>query len=665
MPVDIDWGLLKTPDVIGNGLNAFTAGQQLGQRLAVRQALGNAMTDPNAAVTGLVQAGDLPDANAIINMQMTRSLNNALQTKFSGGGQPAPAPAPTAPPQAATSGQSQAAPDYSSLPPEKVQQFASTIGAMDKLGTELSGLPYEERAARIQQEKPALIQAGVPQQLIDGFDPTDANLAAEHAKIGQAWTGLMGAQGGQGAAPGADVPAGSPPGGAMPPVSGAAIQPGSTPAPQPGPVSQDAPTAPTSITSLEQGAPPPTQATPVAAGAAPTWNLRDPNDQALLSMMAARGMDVGPIITMATATMPKGEAARPGSVERDQFGNIMGQPDSSGLIYGTPNSDGSVPAYDPRTRTWSVVPASGAAQTTAMLTGAKTGAEEAAKAPYTPITIPGAGPGGGSLTQSGTQFAATHGGPGAPALGTPQSTAPIGTVGISPGAEAYSKGQADALNTQLTADVSDTARQTAMAARDTAMRALQVAQTTPFNPATPGAYAGARVLSVLPAPMLKAIGIDPAKIGAEANNIAIYEQATKQLMLPFAKSNLPSRFTQNELALVGSMFGKISDPNSAALLMGAWAVASNDKVLQHNDFARQYQPSGTTPNVQSYQRDWANSPQGRQGLLADPIFQQVKIGGQPVVKPFTFKGRTYLAVLPGLGHPTFYDADGQPAAVRP
>lgn len=660
MPVDIDWGLLKTPDVIGNGLNAFTAGQQLGQRLAVRQALGNAMTDPNAAVTGLVQAGDLPDANAIINMQMTRSLNNALQTKFSGGGQPAPAPAPTAPPQAATPGQPPAAPDYSSLPPEKVQQFASTIGAMDKLGTELSGLPYEERAARIQQEKPALIQAGVPQQLIDGFDPTDANLAAEHAKIGQAWSGIMGAQGGQGAAPGAAVPTGSPPGGAMPPVSGAAIQPGSTPAPQPGaPVAQDAPTAPTSITSLEQGAAPPTQAASAAAGAAPTWNLRDPNDQALLSMMAARGMDVGPIITMATATMPKGEAARPGSVERDQFGNIMGQPDASGLIYGTPNSDGSVPAYDPRTRTWSVVPASGAAQTTAMLTGAKTGAEESAKAPYTPITIPGAGPGGGSLTQSGTQFAASHGGPGAPAPGAPLP----GTPGISPGAAAYSKGQADALNTTITSDLA--ARTSAMVNHDAALRIITTAQNLgpgAFNPATPAAYEGAKIFSALPPALQQvaasAMGTTPAKIGTFAANVANYQQATRSLMLTMAKTVLPSRYTERELNLLSTVYGKISDPQTAAVVMGGMLAATNEKVMQRSQFAQGYTP-GSTPGVQDYEKQWANSPAGRQDIFASPTLQHIMVGGKPMVQPFTYKGQPYLAILPGLGKPTYVPADSQ------
>lgn len=78
--------------------------------------------------------------------------------------------------------------------PEKFIDLQSKIGAMDKADRErvddasstlaamaqsVKMLPYEQRGAYIQQHKSELLQHGLTEQQIAGFDPTDQNIAAE------------------------------------------------------------------------------------------------------------------------------------------------------------------------------------------------------------------------------------------------------------------------------------------------------------------------------------------------------------------------------------------------------------------------------------------------------------------------------------------------------
>ncbi|MEO8927301.1 MAG: hypothetical protein ABI306_09070 [Caulobacteraceae bacterium] len=125
--INVDFGLLgKPPDFVGNYVNAFKVGQDLGKQTAIKnEDAGNAMTG---------EAGPSPAARI-----------------------------------AAMSAQERA----------RTGQAADLLAG---LGQGLKGVPYTERQAVLAHLAPALTARGVPPAAIEGFDPTDDNLDAAVAE---------------------------------------------------------------------------------------------------------------------------------------------------------------------------------------------------------------------------------------------------------------------------------------------------------------------------------------------------------------------------------------------------------------------------------------------------------------------------------------------------
>lgn len=65
MAVDIMWDRLAQPNAVGNLLSGYEAGQAKGKERKIGNALGQYATDPDAAVKGLMEAGDIQGANAL------------------------------------------------------------------------------------------------------------------------------------------------------------------------------------------------------------------------------------------------------------------------------------------------------------------------------------------------------------------------------------------------------------------------------------------------------------------------------------------------------------------------------------------------------------------------------------------------------------------------
>jgi hypothetical protein len=124
--VNVDWGLLKSPDYVGDYANAFTVGRQMAQQ----QGEAGAASAPANALTATASAGDPLEAQI-----------GALDGP----------------------GRARAA--------EQADLLAS-------LGSGLRAYPYAQRPGILAHLAPALAARGVPRQVLARFDPTDEALAA-------------------------------------------------------------------------------------------------------------------------------------------------------------------------------------------------------------------------------------------------------------------------------------------------------------------------------------------------------------------------------------------------------------------------------------------------------------------------------------------------------
>lgn len=363
---DVNWALAvpQGPSVADSYLKGFQVGQEMGKTRAVRNALGKAITDPTGAQADLLSAGALPEASALASMQyqqQQRALLGAAYAKLGIGagvnaitGQPAANAAPAPDPDATAAPGNVEHPSDGTAPaniphptdlnPAQAQHALDMSHTFDALGLELSGLPYAQRAARLAEERPALLARGVPAQALDGFDPTDDNIARIHGEMAQL-RGMLpptaATAGADQASPQSPSPSGQPP-------QAAASTAGAAPQEQPG----------------------------------PGFDIRDPNTQAGLQALAiADPQAAGPLITLGSAVMPKADAARAGTFARDQYGHIAGPRTPDGKIMGTPNNDGTIPVYDPATNTFSIMTAPGATQSTTDIAKAKAAGEAAGREP--------------------------------------------------------------------------------------------------------------------------------------------------------------------------------------------------------------------------------------------------------------------------------------------
>lgn len=222
---------------------------------------------------------------------------------------------------------------------------------------------------------------------------------------------------------------------------------------------------------------------------------------------------------------------------------------------------------------------------------------------------------------------------------------------MDPAEKAFQDGQGKAASDSINTDLA--ARAPALEQLNNAKQALAYVAAHPndMNPMTPHLIAGANYLRSLPAPVLKAVGVDPANVNAAANDAGVYQRLSSQNLLSFSKTNLPSRYTEREMAVAGKVIPQLSTAPDAASFHWGLQAAMADKTLAKAQFAANY----TGPHTQqAIEQAWQNSPDGQSSLFQDPTWSGVQIGGKPAVTQFQYKGQTYGIVGAGTKQPTTF-----------
>lgn len=130
--VNIDWGLIKQPDYVGDYANAFAVGRRMAQA---------------------------PDVPASVNA-------------FAAGAPAAPAAPSSEPPSALISPEDMAG-HIASLDGPGRARAAEQADLLTNLGTGLRAYPYVQRPRILAHLAPALIARGAPAEALAAFDPTD------------------------------------------------------------------------------------------------------------------------------------------------------------------------------------------------------------------------------------------------------------------------------------------------------------------------------------------------------------------------------------------------------------------------------------------------------------------------------------------------------------
>ena len=347
----------------------------------------------------------------------------------------------------------------------------------------------------------------------------------------------------------------------------------------------------------------------------------------------------------------------------------LGDPANAGRFYPTYNAEDQ-PTFDQYGRPVGVAPLPGSVAGAAARTRATSNATNASEAAYAGRKAFGAAAGtgagsaltdvvsapdgqGGSTQMTRAQYlAALNGNAG----GGPAGAGGRGGLGRtpSPADQEYDKNQATAASTELNSDLD--ARQSALQDRDNARQALSYVQAHKMDQASPHIAAGAAYLRTLPASVLQSVGANPKDIDRAANDPAVYQRLSSQNLLSFSKSNLPSRYTEREMAVAGKVIPQLSTPNDAAAMHWGLQAAIANKALQRAQFAAGYSGPKTRQGVE---QTWMNTQPGQASLFEDPVWKGVTLGGKPAVVYTRKGGRTYGIVGAGTGSPTTFLASGQ------
>jgi len=169
---EINWGLAQQqPDIFGNALNAFSAGQKQRSSTNRRNALAMYGKDPDGAIDAL----RTEDPEMAFGLEDRREKQRATQTRKDvlsqagtdvGGAQKA----------ALATGDTDLINTVSQM---SAQQKAAAAKATEEVSTvayALRNSPYEERKKALPQLAPYLKERGYTDEMLAGFDPTDANL---------------------------------------------------------------------------------------------------------------------------------------------------------------------------------------------------------------------------------------------------------------------------------------------------------------------------------------------------------------------------------------------------------------------------------------------------------------------------------------------------------
>lgn len=646
MPAEIDWSLFKPPgDQVTTALNAYETGRALAQKYGVQKALADAASSPggiSSAVGPILAYGDIPDAATVSNIGYQQVQRQNLQTGYgmvfggspvgAGGATQAPVVQPPQPQPAQPTAQPAAEPQqpqpspqhFASIPPEGLAKVNGYLDTLDRLGVELSSLPYDQRAARLAQEKPALVAAGVPQNVLDGFDPTDANIAQAHEGVAETRRML----------PGGAASAQDPQQGAPQAVAPTAAPPAAPQAPMP---PQAAPQAP-----MASPAPQPAATQPAQGHG---LNLQDPNVQRGLMLIQAGGGDIGPIVALGTAAMPKYSATRSGLIFNEHTGQFeRSGPNEQGIEYeigptgnviGSHNVPGYVDASAVQAATKAAAEASGKLPFVGPAARAQAAGEHAGAAPYEVHEIPN----GDGSTTSGilrvingkTVFVPLQPGPGAQA-GAAAPGLPAPAFGRSQPTAEKAFSAEDATNFGKTVEQAGPEQQMAVQSHIvTAQQAVHAAQSINPNAWTPQVKAVADTLN--------ALGLD----SKQANDLNYYASIIPQVTRA-SFSTFPR--LEKEFQLVKAAIPGLTTPRDAASLTFATIAAVNERNLAFLKFTNDYQGAHSEAALN---KAWQASPQGSASIFADPIFRGLTMDGKPAVyiNPTPHNGHTYGVFRPG------------------
>lgn len=648
---EVDWSLLKPlPNFFETYTKAYETGLDLGRQGAIRNAMRDYATNPQGTVDQLIRVGAIPEAAALGNLgyqQQQRAVlsegmrrllhRNAITdapqldadpaspaaqaaAATSSPGGPAPPPsiavagggrvsaaagagpsAPPAPPGAPVPEM----PDVSTFNDHQLGHVHGVADTLDALAIELRGLPYPQRRARLAQEAQALIASGLPEEQVRNFDPTDQALMDIH-RVTDEIRGLVPRPG----SPGAAAPA-------------AAAQPSAH------------------------------------GDAAPWLDLRNPDTQETLGMMSLGGAEVGPLVSIGTATMPKYASTRGGLVFDEHTGRFTNAaPGENGVqfdldAHGNVVGSHEVPGYTEAN-----------ARREGAIAGAKASAEEGGRAPYhvVEVDMPDGTKMQGTMVPDASGHvrfqplqagaAAQGGGLGGGASGGSGA----GGTGVgfgrsqSPGAHTVAVDQAGQAVALLKPD--PVLLNEAVDTEATAQRALAIIGSMRFDQTTPWKVQAANILRSMPGISNTAWG---RNLDQYATSAAAFQAIATQALASGAHSAFPQRTTDRDIKLMKDVFPSLTTPNDqAALAMGTQAAQAR-RTQAWEEFKANYGGDRTDPNA--VYRAWLSGP-GGQSIFQSPVWARVSVGGRPAFNPATdikiVKGHRVGAWGLGTGHPIYF-----------
>lgn len=191
MAVDIDWNALKpAPNAFGLLVQGQQEGQQIRDQQSKRNAFAKYSTDPKGAVSDLMAV----DPESAIRLRQVNREDEADAGYQKAAGQYASGDTTGATQTAITTRNPQLAAQLAALTKEQQAAFADHMKVIGTVAFGVKDLPYEQRRAAIASQKPMLVGRGIPEAQIDGFDPTDANLASAISSAQDVGSLIKGAQ---------------------------------------------------------------------------------------------------------------------------------------------------------------------------------------------------------------------------------------------------------------------------------------------------------------------------------------------------------------------------------------------------------------------------------------------------------------------------------------
>lgn len=290
----------------------------------------------------------------------------------------------------------------------------------------------------------------------------------------------------------------------------------------------------------------------------------------------------------------------------------------------TPPVAGASPTYDVNGNHIGWHMPDGSLQAIQSAAQSQSGGTAAGKAPYEKVELPTQS--GAPKVVTGSQFAAQG-----------ATAGPQGSVaqGPTPGAVAYQQGDAKNLTDFIGQIPGRDVNSNKIIANGQQVAALADQIKT-------GRFTGtaADIARVLP-------GHDAAAYAANAGQLAqalsgSFAQTLNGLAMP--------RLSIEAKSVLGAI-PTSSSPQDQIKLYGAMMAATGEYVQAHDRFMAKYaqdaQAKGETPGLTGGEVAWNAGP-GHAPIMANPEFQKLQVGGKPASVPFQYKGKEYIAVLPGL-----------------